>query len=536
MTKICRMLVVDDEWYIRDGIATYPWEKFGCKVVGSAENGEEALEMVKMLQPDMVITDIKMPGMDGLAFIKEAKEIMPEMEVILLTGYSDFEFAKTAVQLGVTDYILKPTNFDELEKTVLRLSEKIRRSGVKQEYYETLKSRYESALSILNRYIVSSLLHHSNDNNPAVNNFRKEIQAYKYIVVSGIMLNSGQVIQEKNLNQELLAFEITNICEEIFNKYSERILSENDSGAFHFILLFCNEMTDDACLDITLRAVTRISDVIQSYLKGKMNFGISSVGSDPDVMHLYYEKLTLSWNRHRFYSDQVMVMGRDDGQNYNDSWLIPEDVVNRIVKSLVGYDEDAVYKAVSELFRKARDSHPEPDVLKTSVVGLLIHCISIVSNGKNNELSKPMREIVSEINTCHQIAGLQSEMELFIEKLLEYRDKNDIMSQHAIVQRAIEYLEAHYQEDISLADLASNLHVSASYLSKLMKSGTQKNFSEIVVDIRIQKAQELIESKQYKIYEIADLVGFRNNSYFTHVFKKRVGMTPKEYKVMLHGQ
>ena len=536
MTKICRMLVVDDEWYIRDGIATYPWEKFGCKVVGSAENGEEALEMVKTLQPDMVITDIKMPGMDGLAFIKEAKEIMPEMEVILLTGYSDFEFAKTAVQLGVTDYILKPTNFDELEKTVLRLSEKIRRSGVKQKYYETLKSRYESSLSILNRYIVSSLLHHNNDNNPAVINFRKEIQTYKYILISGIMLNPDQVIQEKNLNRELLAFDITNICEEIFNKYSERVLSENETGAFHFILLFCNEMTDDACLDITLRAITRISDVIKSYLKGKMNFGVSLVGNDPEEMHLYYEKLELSWNRHRFYSDQIMVMGRDNGQDYNDSWRIPEEVTGHIIKSLVGYDEDTVYAAVSELFRKAQDSHPEPDTLKTSIVGLLIHCISIVSNGKSNELSKTMREIVSNINTCQWIADLQTEMELFIERLLECRDKNDIMSQHSIVQRAIEYLESHYQEDISLADLASNLHVSASYLSKLMKSGTQKNFSEVVVDIRIQKAQELIESKQYKIYEIADRVGFRNNSYFTHVFKKRVGMTPKEYKVMLHGQ
>ncbi len=535
MTKICRMLVVDDEWYIRDGIATYPWEKFGCKVVGSAENGEEALDMVKMLQPDIVITDIKMPGMDGLAFIKAAKEILPDLEVILLTGYSDFEFAKTAIQLEVIDYILKPTNFDELEKTVQRLCEKIRRSGVKKEYYATLKSRYESSLSILNRYIASSLLFPDNDNSHGIQNFRKEIQIYKYILVSGAMLNTDQVIQDKNLTQDLLSFEIMNICEEIFNKYSERILSENHSGTFHFILFFCKEMSDDACRDIALRAIIRIRDVIRSYLKGRMNFGVSSVGYDAQNMHVLYEEFSLLWNRHRFYSDQVMVMGSGNEQCYDDSWCIPEMTVSRMDKFLLNHDEDAVQETVRSLFQKVKESYPEPDLLKSSIVGLLIHWISIASDGNHKELSNQMRETISNINVCQQIESLQMEVELFLRRLLEHRGDTS-MPQHMIVQKAIEYLEGHYQEDISLAELAARLHVSASYLSKLMKNGTQKNFSEIIVDIRIQKARELIESDKYRIYEIADLTGFRNNSYFTHVFKKRVGMTPKEYKSMLQGE
>lgn len=535
MTGICRMVVVDDEWYIRDGIATYPWEKFGCKVVGSAENGEEALDMVRMLQPDIVITDIKMPGMDGLAFIKAAKEILPDMEVILLTGYGDFEFARTAIQLGVTDYILKPTNFEELEKTVLKLCEKIRRSGVKKEYYETLKNRYESSLSILNRYIVSSLLHHNNDKTPGIHNFRKEIQTYKYIVIAGILLNADQVMQEKNLNRDLLVFEIMNICEEIFNKYSERILSEDHSGTFHFILFFCEEMSDDACRDVALRAVLRIGDVIKSYLKGKMTFGVSSVGRDTQNMHLLYREFSLMWNRHRFYSDQVMIMGRDDGQNYNDSWCIPETVAGRIDRFLIGGEADAIHETVSTLFQFAKDSHPEPDLLKSSIVGLLIHCIHVISDGNSKELSAQMRETVSNINACQEIEKLQIEMELFLQRLLACRNDH-IVPQHMIVQKAVEYLERHYQEDISLAELASRLHVSGSYLSKLMKNGTHKNFSEIIADIRIQKARELIESEKYRIYEIADLTGFRNNSYFTHVFKKRVGMTPKEYKNMLQGE
>lgn len=140
-----KVLILDDEFIIREGLCAFPWEPYGCEVVGSAEDGKEGLRLAKTLHPDILLSDIKMPEMDGLEVSEKVKSAFPETEIVLLTGYDDFEFAQQALRIGVAEYLLKPIDFKELEAVVEKICGRIRKHQKQKTDYDLLKEQYRKA-------------------------------------------------------------------------------------------------------------------------------------------------------------------------------------------------------------------------------------------------------------------------------------------------------------------------------------------------------------------------------------------------------
>ena len=157
--KEIRVMILDDEYIILDGLNSFPWEEYGCRVTGLAKNGLEGMEILKEAAPDLILSDVKMPGMDGLAFSERAKEISPEATIVILTGYDSFAYARQAISIGVKEYLLKPVDYDQLKETVGRLCEKIREEKEQKRHVEELQKHFQASLPRLRSEFASNLLH-----------------------------------------------------------------------------------------------------------------------------------------------------------------------------------------------------------------------------------------------------------------------------------------------------------------------------------------------------------------------------------------
>lgn len=153
------VMILDDEEIILDGLCHFPWKDYGCTVVAKAGDGEKGIALMEMHKPDIILSDIKMPEVDGLEFAKQAKKISPEVEIILLTGYDDFEFAKSAIHIGVSEYLLKPVNFKEMHTAVGKVCCEIRSRRKAKKDYEELRKKYQKTIPAVRRKVISDLIY-----------------------------------------------------------------------------------------------------------------------------------------------------------------------------------------------------------------------------------------------------------------------------------------------------------------------------------------------------------------------------------------
>ena len=153
-----KILILDDEYIILDGLCSFPWEMYGCRIVGKAMDGEEGMELIDRYQPDIILSDIKMPEKDGIQVAKYAKEKYPDTEIILLTGYDSFSYAQQAITIGVADYLLKPVNFREMHEVIGKTCKKIRKNQFERQDYYELQKNYQKALPEIRAKLISDLL------------------------------------------------------------------------------------------------------------------------------------------------------------------------------------------------------------------------------------------------------------------------------------------------------------------------------------------------------------------------------------------
>ena len=530
MDRICKILVVDDEWAIRDGIASYAWEELGCKVVGKAENGEEALLMVKGIRPDIIISDIKMPEMDGITFIEKAKEIHPAAEAILLTGYDDFAFARSAIRLGVTDYLLKPTDFEELKRVVEKLCRKIRQNEARQAYYRKMQECYERSMPVLSHKVAQDLLGGKLCGREEISRQLSllNIQLSEFLVVSAFLDCGEEQLKEAGMHQRLLEFGVTNICEEIFKKSCENVLTDSEPYQYRFILGYSSFCDDSTCITLCMQACERIQREIRNYIGQEISFGISQVSRDPGQLQLCCKQAIEACRRKAFFEKACIICYRDVSQEEKTPWRI-ESLQQQLINGILAGCENEVSQVMRALSEELERQQPDIEQVKAAMMELMLYCL------KNTELVQPAQELLSLRENMERVNGSATLRELcdivkaFLLKLTLRHGEEPADFHRKTVEKIVLYIEEHYREDLFLDSVSEKFNLSGAYISRLIKKYTGKSFLEILVDVRIGKARELIASRQYKIYEIAELVGYNDNSYFIQVFKKKTGKTPKEY-------
>ena len=510
-----RVLIVDDEFLVRLGLkTTIDWEAHGYKIVGEAANGKEALEIFDRLDPDILLTDIKMPFVDGLKLIEEVQKKKRHLKVVILSNYDDFAFAQKAVKFGAARYILKSemneANLIELLET---LSDKGREEA---EEITTLKIDRENYLKdqlfgkpANDDFLPSAL------SSPPKNLF----QNANYILVKGFCETS----QLTDNSRDMLSNTVKNIIEHAFSQ--SVTVSTFYKNQFYFTSIVQFNEKIKANLSNVLDYMKQLIRNIKQYFDVVVQIGISDRGGPERFTYMIAEaelarkSCFFTLNSIGQYNEMVMQNGKYVRISYTKlSSFIDED--RR--KELTEY--------INEIFNRLKRIGSYP-IYNSAIIDLLSIAKSICETCKLDQLPSlaPIKFSYDNFSAMPFI----SDAEIYIQGLYDTISEAKINHEpdySLTIRNALSYIKTNYASNITLSDVAEAVLVSSSYLSLIFKQETGVNFSNYLSNYRIEQAKKMLISSNKKIYEIANDVGFSSPYYFSKVFKEVNGLTCKEYK------
>ena len=514
MRKIKILIADDNQLALQSMQTTIPWEEWGCRLVGCAGNGTEALEQIRELQPDAVILDIHMPGRNGLEVTAMLQTMEKKPLVILLSAYDKFTYAKTGFRLGVFDYLLKPLDSQEL-KVVLEKATTVLQREMASEKTDWIRGKCEKLL-------MESLNGRENALQTLEEILAEQWHACGYALV--------QLQKEENTSGDLEAFRL-DVQELLENENVHYLSVEIKNGKL--ILLGFSSLR--LIRDYNLKALYLTNLLVERGKKTGLHLfaGISD----------FSEKLT---NLERMNHEAVFAL-QSRFFLENKSIIHYQSVMSKSV-----HNEYVLSKKMQELFAVINQSRQDPERLMGKldafialleednrydveyvriIVSQIAFSVSSILDGSRADGTK-LKTIAVIQDEVQQITGMQDMvhwLRSYTQRCLErLREKKPQVSRQT--KRVLDYINENYMNAISLGDAAEYVGLSESHLCRLLKNDIGESFVNILNKIRIQKAEQLIDSENYKVYEVAEQVGFSNYAYFYQVFRKLTGISPTEYQ------
>lgn len=531
-----RVMILDDEPIILDGLCSFPWDAYGCEVTAIAKNGLEGIEKLENASPDFILSDVKMPGMDGLEFSGKARERYPDVTIVILTGYDSFSYAKQAISIGVEDYLLKPIDYDVLSSTIERLTEKIREEKSKKQHINQLQKYFNSSLPQLRAKFAANLLYGRIQGKTEMQAQEDTLgfQIERYIVCVGRKLS----LEGKRdcCDQWIEEFASINIFEEIFTEYGIRVLSDYNTATleYNFLLLFKKEDTAKECMEKALEACGRIQREAEKYLNSYMNFGLSDVETDGYTASVQYRKAQKACRQCTYLGANVILKYEELRMDDHREFVITTGEKSHFMLTLFQGSFENVEDGLRRIFK---DAPKDTAGVKFAAMDLLISCMKfpytcaveseIQNKNWNVSILQDGVRRIAECKTTEEILHcLLKNFATLIKQNTEGADERNLR----LVQSIQSYIDKNYAKDVSMDELTERFHVSRTYISRLLKKYSGQSFLEYLTDVRFKHVEELIASNKYKQYEIAELVGFKDFGYYIKVFKKRYGITPNEFR------
>lgn len=510
-----KVLLVDDERIILNGISRIVnWEASGTVLAGTARNGLEAFDFITNHSPDIVISDIRMPGMDGLELVAKAMERYPHLRFILLSGYSEFDYARTAMQYGVKHYLLKPCNESAIESALSEVVEELRQTEGKEQFVQNLKYGMQKVMPHVKeqflKEFVTNKTYGSKDWEYYCKLFDLELEGRP---VRLVLFQLEGAFEFEHL------FAVKNIAEDLL----QRPLLSSTIGE-HVLVL----MEDDGQTEDLYNRLTEVRKTFLGYYKMDLTMAVSEPGEMPQARRMYRE--TLECLNHRFYlGEGSLITARDihgEEVRYPRELTYNEEQLLLPIKS--GHWQEAEGE-IDAFFTQLADMRLDMQTSKSYIIPCYM---AMIRHGAPEKLHAYMDKLVPmlELQTIHAIKQV---FKGAAKEITERHYTENKCKHSAIIAKVIDVIEANIgNSDLSLNWVANHmLYMNADYLGKLFKKETGEKFSNYVIKLRISKAAERIAHQEdIKIFELAEQLGFGDNpQYFSQVFKKYVGCTPSEY-------
>ncbi|WLR48068.1 response regulator [Halobacillus litoralis] len=510
-----KVLLVDDEINILEGIAMIvDWEGCGTKLASKARHGQMAFDIIMEQKPDIVITDIKMPGLNGVQLIRKVHETYPDIRFIVLSGHDEFEFAKTAMECNVKHYLLKPSNEQKIEKALKEVVADLNEKEEKEAFLESMQDHLKKVMPKAKEQFLKEF----------ITNKKYGVQDWEYYSrIFEIDTNSKEfylVVIEMDPPYEyehVLALKKV-MVEEVGEEHIPLETTVGDK-----IVILVEWKSRDKIIERIKAAKQSFSD----FYPKEYTVAISDLGSISQLRQLYND--TLYCLTQRFYvSGGSIITMQDIKKDHTGMEELQYDHENLIFAIRSG-NESLVQQNLEEFFMEVWQEKYEVSLLKSHCLELFMSIIRQADRESMNEYFKQVL-MFQEYDKFH-------ELKHFLEKvafeIAQHHYNRTKQTQSNIINRVIKYVEKNLSdEELTLSSIASDvLYMNSDYLGKLFKKEKGERFSSFLVHRRMEKAVELMQQEeQVKISNIAEAVGFGNNPrYFGQVFKKHTGMTPTNY-------
>jgi two-component system response regulator YesN len=516
-----RMLIVDDEPVICQGLrCTIDWEQLGIEVAGEAYDGEEALQLTEEHNIDLLLTDIRMVGMDGLELTAQLKKRYPHVRVIMISGYEDFAYARQAVRLSVSDYLLKPVDIDELVTVVRKVAEEIRNEKNAESGKEGTQRLSNDALWLSN--MVRNVSHYDEVLPPHLQG-----QQYRIIAMQidrfSVWRTGLSDRQYTDVQQQWLQTVRRRLA-----RHSLRSISVFDHMNLLFTLAVADRRLECGEWEKALaEAVWPMTGGVRLYCAASRLYERLEDTADYsmearrilDYHVLDHAAVLLPESRERAESGRTMP-------EYNSA-----DRVQLLVAALFKQDAADVKRIVGDmfLFFKERSFLLHEVVKACEEVSILLR--QRLRQSGLTELDHGSGE-TADPYVYNSYDGLEARMNEEMLHLLQLMSKNGLDKSYWIVEKAKKYMEEQHSNELKAFEVAAWLKITPSYFSYIFKQSTSKSFTEYMNELRIEHAKQLLATTHDKVFEIADKVGYKEYKYFVSVFKSHTGMTPKEFRTL----
>lgn len=509
-----KVMLVDDEKIILDGISQMiDWASLETQLIGTASNGVDAFEKVKELQPDIVVSDIRMPGMDGLELVAAVHRSYPSIRFVLLSGFGEFDYASRAMQYGVKHYLLKPTNENKIAEALKEIVTELESDQQRERFVSTIKQGLQKAIPHVKQQVLKEFVTNKTYGSRDWDYYRELFQFEFESPVRLLLFQLEGAVEFEHL------FAIKNIAEDLLDT---TLLSTTIGD--HVLVL----VEDTLELSELYRRIHDIRDTFLRYYKLDATIALSEPDGITQARSLYQE--TLQSLNYRFYLGEGGLITRKDtgarGPEATGHFDFEEEKLTMPVQS--GHREEAeqaLSQLMDELMRAKLDIH----VTKTYVIQQFVSLLRLGDPQQINRYYGRLSELVG-MNTLQAIQEL---LENTVREIVQYHYERNVVKHTSIVRKVIDIVNDQLgNSELSLNQVAGEmLYMNADYLGKLFKKETGEKFSNYVVKARVKKATEMwAANPEIKIFEMAEMLGFGDNpQYFSQVFKKQMGCTPSEY-------
>lgn len=530
-----KVLLVDDEALIREAISeNIRWEEMGFSLIGVCENGKQAMEVIKKDQPDLLLTDINMPFVDGMELTKFVYENYPDMKVIIISGFDEFEYAKNAVKYQVLEYILKPITPMEFSETLLRVKKMFDEKKESQQDMKKIRNAYVSNLPTLQGRYLHHLLNGTADYSrlsEKQEELRLNLEAgcYNTALVEGDSLEPFTK-QYANVKDELALFAIYNITSEIvLGRGCGIVFQAMDEKT---VILFMGDEKENLKMQMR-QVIAEIRSAIEKFLKIQVTVAVGKTVSCLEELPDSYVKTKSALEYKFMLGGNQMIEAEEYEEIRNSAKYI--DIfgwASGIATAIRTNKAEEISRKTKEFISQIKKSYVNKNRSFVYVQNLLLSVINLLELQEEMEEAVYSRErtFANEIYHCEnldEITERMTETFLFISDVM-FNQRDSYCKRQAM--QALDYIEKNYADSsVSLNSVCTALAMSTSYFSSVFKNYTGETFVEALTKKRIEKAKALLEQGNLKTYEIAEAVGYSDAHYFSVSFKKITGKTPTEY-------
>ena len=533
-----KLFIVDDESDVVDGIkTTISWRRHGIEVCGYATNGQEALELIRSLLPDLLIVDVNMPVMDGITLLEKIRNEGIELKFLILSGYDEFGYAQKAINLGATDYLLKPCKPQDILQAVLKAKSVTEEQRSREKLLNHYKTQFQHNLPILRERFLLRLLDGKLKDPVGI---AEEMSLYKInlpesdltVVLFKIDGLASVTDRDKLINTETVKLAVLDIVKKEFDLIS-----------FPAEVFICEEYITAICSlksgNYTKEHFTCILDNIREQIARNINLTLTvgvgnSVSTPQELWRCYSEcrstvdtRIFLGDNRVIFFSDIILENMKTPAYPFNREM----DIVNCLRTG----NREGILEKIDGFYNEISvGASPSKEFLQKASIALIgnIYRFCLEEKIDTQALFAEQIKIFDDILYCETITRLKEKIHRLLLNILEHMNKHE--NTNKFIEAAIEYIKNNYSSDIRLETIAQKIYITPGYLSILFKQAVGINFVDYLHKYRIQMSKKYISDCRCKLYEVANMVGYRDEKYFSQIFKKYTGLTPKQYRENLN--
>lgn len=515
-----RILIVDDEKAHRKGLMNLLQELYPQSILLEAADGTDALAVMEYIDCDIMIADIQMVNMDGLTLLKKAKERKPEIEVVILSGYGQFEYAREAIRQKAADYLMKPVDKKEMEQVLTKIMEKLQASREKLIRKQQVEDSLTRTMPVYVEHLMNLLI--QKEEFP----LKQQLEALFPLKQPGYFFLCCLEEKREGYGED----------ERQKMKYMmKKCLDPHSSYSFFW------EMRPEvlaACVIADFMPDIPYFETIQHCMEKEYgrkcaiylgrhveNLDQGAVTSFQQAEHL--------WQYHFYLTEGVISLKQAQFQTEKLKGE-PEFDLPAITKRLKNKETAAIYELVEAALEESiRYHYPAPVLLKQKTAFLLFQIIRTCELMVSEDFKGTMNQLVDELLKVDTFSRLKIKIKQFLFRLdgemKRYQEQADITGRDMLFH-CKEFLDNHYMEEISLEQIAEKYYFNPSYFSSLFKNTFDMTFSEYLIRLRMGKAKQFLLETGDKVKEVSAKVGYRDANYFVRSFKKYYGVTPEEFR------